>query len=64
MRIGKNDIVLLPDGSIGKVLDRLMADNMIVYKIQKGEEVYYFDENKVTLKKRHVLNTLLNLFRR
>ena len=64
MKPGKHDIVLLPDGTEGKVLERLIADRIIVYKIQKGLDVQYFDEHKVTLKKRHLLNYLRDLFSR
>lgn len=64
MKPGKHDIVLLPDGTEGKVLERLIADRITVYKIQKGLEVQYFDEHKVTLKKRHFLNYLRDFFSR
>lgn len=64
MKPGKNDIVLLPDGTEGKVLERLVTDNMIVYKIQIGQEVQYFDEYKVKLKKRHAFNAVRKLFGR
>lgn len=64
MKPGKNDTVLLPDGTEGKVLERLITDNLIVYKIQIGLEVQYFDEFKVTLKKRNRFNALKSFFGR
>lgn len=64
MKAGKNDIVLLPDGSEGTILERLVTDNITVYKIRIGEEVKYFDEYKVTLKKRHLFNAVRNFFTR
>lgn len=64
MKAGKNDIVLLPDGSEGTILERLVTDNITVYKIRIGEEVKYFDEYKVTIKKRHLFNAVRNFFTR
>lgn len=53
---------MLPDGTEGKILERLVTDNIIVYKIQIGQDVQYFDEFKVTLKKRHLFNVVRNFF--
>lgn len=64
MKPGKNDIVLLPDGTEGTILERLVTDNMTVYKIRIGQDVQYFDEYKVTLKKRHLFNVVRNFFSR
>lgn len=64
MKPGKYDIVLLPDGTEGKVLERFAADRITVYKIRRGAEIQYFDEYKVTLKKRHFVNILKNIFSR
>lgn len=64
MKAGKNDTVVLPDGSEGRILERLVTDNITVYKIRVGQEVKYFDEYKVTLKKRHLLNAVRNFFSR
>lgn len=62
MKPGKNDIVVLPDGTQGTVLERLITDNLTVYKIRIGQDVKYFDEYKVTLKKRHLFNVVRKLF--
>lgn len=62
MKIRRNDIVLLPDGSEGKVLDTIATQGMEIYKINKQGHEDYFDESKVRLKKRHLLNLLLCFF--
>jgi hypothetical protein len=64
MKPGRHDIVLLPDGTEGKVLERFTTDRITVYKIQKGLEIQYFDEHKVKLKKRHFLNRVKAIFSR
>ena len=61
MRIRKNDIVWLPDGSEGTVVERVLTENITVYKIRKQDSLEYFDENKVRLKKRPFINSLLAL---
>jgi hypothetical protein len=61
--ISKRDTVTLPDGSVGETLEALDTDSMRVYRIKKGNnEIVYFDESKVTLKKKHLRNYLRELF--
>lgn len=62
MGIRKNDIVVLPDGSEGKVLSIVLTGSITVYKIRKDNTVEYFEAYKVRLKKRHFLNAVLALF--
>lgn len=64
MKPGRHDIVLLPDGTEGKVLERFATDRITVYKIQIGQEVQYFDEHKVRLKRRAFINRVRALFSR
>lgn len=61
--ISKRDTVTLPDGSVGEALETLNTDRMLVYRIKKfNNEIVYFDESKVTLKKKHLRNYLRDLF--
>lgn len=56
-------MVTLPDGYSGKVLDIFNTNDGVVFKIKRpdtGEELY-FDERKVTLKKRNIRNLLSDL---
>ncbi|HLT81999.1 MAG TPA: hypothetical protein VKZ86_13310 [Cyclobacteriaceae bacterium] len=62
MKPGRHDIVLLPDGTEGRVLERFSTDRITVYKIQIGLEIQYFDEHKVTLKRRHFMNRVKAIF--
>jgi hypothetical protein len=62
MKIRKNDIVLLPDGSEGKVMAKVLTEHMTVYKIRRSETVEYFEEDKLRLKKRHPFNAILCFF--
>ena len=52
------DLVLLPDDSEGKVLDILDTGNMKVCKVKRGDQVEYFDEGKLRLKRRSLLVTI------
>jgi hypothetical protein len=61
--ISKRDTVTLPDGSVGETMDAVSTDHMRVYRIKKSNnEIVYFDESKVTLKKKHLRNYLRELF--
>lgn len=53
-KIKKRDVITLPDGSHGEVLDVLLAGGHTVFKIKRLDDnkELYFDESKVTLKKR------------
>ena len=55
------DLVLLPDDSEGKVLDILDTRNMKVCKVKRGDRVEYFDEGKLRLKQRALLNVIFTL---
>lgn len=62
-RVERLDTVTLPDGSIGRVVEVFVATQSRVYKIQRvdTDEIIYFDETKVTLKRRHFRNVLSKL---
>lgn len=63
--IRKKDLVFLPDGSFGQTLEAFVTDRSRVYKIRKidSNEILYFDETKVKLKKQHVRNFLTDIFK-
>jgi hypothetical protein len=64
LQFKRHDLVLLPDGSEGRVLDILDTGSMTVCKVQRGDQVDYFDEGKLRLKRRFPLKTLLAFFNR
>jgi hypothetical protein len=62
--IRKRDTVVLPDGTFGEALEVFTTDHSKVYKIRRfdNEEVQYFDDSKVELRKRHVKNLFASWF--
>jgi len=62
--IRKNDLVVLADGSSGEALEVVVTDHNRVYKIRKtdNDEIVYFDETKVNLKKQRFRNFLADIF--
>jgi len=65
-KIRPKDIVLLPDGSEGTVLEVLNTDSVHVYKIDREGSVNYFDESKVRLKekRRLLIDVVLKLVKK
>lgn len=58
------DIVTLQDKSVGQVVEVYTTAHSRVYKIRKlgSDEITYFDETKVWLKRRHFRNVLNKFF--
>lgn len=58
----KGDEVMLASGQLGKILG-LVDEYVKTYRIQllESREIVYFDESKLTLKRKHFLNRLLRI---
>lgn len=57
------DIVLLPDDSEGRVMEIVDTGNIKVCKVKRGDHVDYFDEGKLRLKRRSLLNYIFTFFK-
>lgn len=58
----KGDKVMLVSGQLGKIKG-LVDEYVKTYRIQLQEsgEIVYFDESKLTLKRKHFLNRILGI---
>lgn len=59
-RLYKGDRVLLLSGKEGEILD-LIDETLRTYRIRliENNEIVYFDDTKLKLKRKHFLNVLL-----
>lgn len=59
-RLYKGDRVLLLSGQEGEILD-LIDETLRTYRIRliENNEIVYFDDTKLKLKRKHFLNVLL-----
>jgi preprotein translocase subunit YajC len=56
----KGDRVLLMSGKEGEILERFdMKLNTYRIRVVENNEIVYFDETKLKLKRKHILNVLL-----
>lgn len=64
--IRKDDMVTLPDNSIGKVLEVYGSEGKHSFKIKRldNNDIQYFDESKISLRRRHFKNLLAVFIKR
>jgi len=58
--MNKKDLVTMMSGKVGEILECLPTiPRTYRIRILDNSEIVYFDETKLTLKRKHILNVLL-----